>query len=127
MTTPAEAVVAANAEFYAAFEAESMDRMSGIWEHSERAFCTHPGWQMLRGWPAVSESWEGIFSGPSTLQFILTNERVDVAGDVAWVSNDENLLGPGAGGTVAALNLFAHTDGAWRLVGHHASAVMRTR
>ena len=43
---------------------------------------------------------------------------------MAWVSCDENILGDGAGGTAAALNLFLRTDETWRMVGHHASPVV---
>ena len=59
------------------------------------------------------------------LQFIITNERVDRAGDVAWVSCDENLLSDQqVGGTVAALNVFVRDGAAWRLIVHHGSPVV---
>ena len=56
-------------------------------------------------------------------QFILTKETVEVAGDVAWVAVDENILQSTNATTVAALNLFVRTDDGWRLVVHHASPV----
>ena len=79
--------------------------MSESWEHSDRVVCTHPGWQTLRGWAAVSGSWFALFSNSTPLQFILTNESVAVEGDVAWVTVDENLIGETISGTVAALNM----------------------
>lgn len=102
-----------------------MDAMSDCWEHTDRVVCTHPGWQCLRGWGAVAGSWFALFGGPQRLQFILTNDVVEVAGDVAWVTCDENLLdGDDVGGTVAALNVFASDgDGRWLLVAHHGSPV----
>ncbi len=104
--------------------------MSDVWEHTERVACTHPGWRTLHGWAAVSASWFALFRGPSPLQFILTDERVHVAGDLAWVTVDENLIGEGIGGgvgsTVAALNLFARGDSGWRLVAHHGSPIAET-
>lgn len=120
----AEAVSAVNRAFYEAFEQRDFGAMADLWEHSERVVCTHPGWGSLQGWPAVGASFFALFQGKGTMQFILTRERVEVAGDVAWVSVDENLLGDQAGATVAALNLFARRDGAWRVVGHHGSAVL---
>ena len=119
-----ERVLAANRSFYEAFEQRDLDAMSDVWEHSDRVLCTHPGWTALRGWGAVAGSWFAIFTGPSPLQFILTNMRTDVAGDVAWVTLDENLIGEGIGGTVSAVNVFARgDDGRWRMLIHHASPV----
>ncbi|MGH9137519.1 MAG: nuclear transport factor 2 family protein [Acidimicrobiales bacterium] len=122
-----DAVRAANAAFYGAFESRDLDRMSDVWEHSDRVTVVHPGWPMLRGWGAVSGSWFALFGGPQRLQFILTNEQVHAADDVGWVTLDENLLdGDAIGGTVAALNVFVRADdGRWRMVAHHGSPVAR--
>jgi ketosteroid isomerase-like protein len=119
-----DSIRAANRRFYDAFEAADMDAMSDVWEHSERIVCTHPGWATLQGWAAISGSWYALFHNGQSLQFIVTNERAVVAGDVAWVACDENILGDGAsGGTVAALNLFVRDEASWRMVGHHGSPV----
>lgn len=132
------AVLAANAAYYEAFEARDLEAMSDAWEHGDRVSCTHPGWQTLRGWGAVAGSWFALFQGPQHLQFVLTGTHVEVVGDVAWVTVDENLLdsggqAPGAGeadaavgGTVAALNLFVRgADGRWGMVAHHGAPVAR--
>jgi ketosteroid isomerase-like protein len=117
-------VLAANEAFYAAFEARDLDAMSDLWERSDRALCTHPGWPTLHGWGAIASSFMALFQSGQSLQFILTECRTEVAGDMAWVSVDENLLGDQGGSTVAALNLFAcSAGGSWRLVGHHGSPV----
>src|SRR5579864_2607131 len=87
----ARAVEAANQAFYEAFEAKDLDAMSDVWEHSDRALCTHPGWATLRGWGRVSASFFAIFQGQPP-QFVLTRQQVEVLGDLAWVSVDENLL-----------------------------------
>jgi ketosteroid isomerase-like protein len=112
-----------NRAFYDAFEARDIDAMSDLWEHTDRVTCTHPGWTVLRGWGAVAASWMAMFQGPQRLQFILTDERIEVVGDVGWVTVDENIIGPEAGSTVSALNLFTRTERGWRLVAHHGSAV----
>jgi len=118
-------VRAANAAFYEAFEARDMDAMSDTWEHSDRVSCVHPGWAVLRGWGPVAGSWFALFGGPQRLQFILTDEVVEVAGGTGWVTVDENLLdGEEVAGTVTALNVFVRgDDGRWRLVAHHGSPV----
>ena len=100
-----------------------MDAMSDVWEHSDRAVCVHPGWARLTGWGAISASFFALFQNGQPLQFILTGERVELDGDVAWVHCDENILSSEVGATVAALNLFAQRDGRWHLVIHHGSSI----
>ncbi len=128
-----------NRAFYAAFEARDLDAMGQVWERSDRATVTHPGWPTLRSWPAVAESWRRIFDHTPYIQFFLTDEEVMVAGDAAWVTLYENILQevegrrPGVRGApesaalgdarVAATNIFIRTDGAWRMVVHHGSPV----
>jgi ketosteroid isomerase-like protein len=119
-----DSVAAANAAFYAAFEARDLDAMSLVWEHSDRIICTHPGWASLRGWAQVAASFFALFQNSLHLQFILTKERTEIAGDVGWVTVDENILQSSTATTVSALNLFVRgDDGDWRMVAHHASPV----
>jgi ketosteroid isomerase-like protein len=72
----------------------------------------------------VEQSWMRILGGPGRNQFILTNESVHVAGDVAWVTLDENLVAGEASGTIAATNMYVRGAGGWQLVLHHGSPVM---
>jgi ketosteroid isomerase-like protein len=117
-------VLRANRAFYDAFEARDIDAMSDVWEHSDRAWCTHPGWRRLDGWASISASFYAIFTGPQPIQFILTSERAEVVGDAAWVVVDENILGDDAGATASAVNVFVRDGASWRLVAHVASQVM---
>jgi len=117
-------LLAANAAFYAAFEARDLDAMSEIWSHEDHVACTHPGWATLRGWGAVASSWFALFQGEAAMQFILTAVAAHVEGDVGWVTCDENLLAGSQAQTVAATNAFVRAGGTWRLVLHHGSAVV---
>jgi ketosteroid isomerase-like protein len=119
-------VLRANRAFYEAFEARDLDAMSDVWEHSERASCTHPGWRRLDGWASISASFYAIFTGPQPIQFILTGERVEVVGDTAWVMVDENILGDDAGATASAVNVFVRDGATWQMVVHAASQVLTT-
>jgi len=131
-----DAVRTANAGFYAAFERGDLDAMAEVWEHSDRVTVTHPGWPTLRGWARVAGSWDAIFRNTPYIQFVLTDEEVQVDGDVAWVTLDENILQATgtpdvgdadtselAGAHVAAVNVFVHSRGRWRMVVHHGSPV----
>jgi ketosteroid isomerase-like protein len=119
--------LAANQAFYDAFEARDLDAMSDLWEHSERAVCTHPGWSTLRGWGAIVSSFAAMFRGDQSLQFLLTEAVAAVSGETAWVTVDENLLGDHGGATVAAVNIFSRDGERWRLVLHHGSPVHASR
>jgi ketosteroid isomerase-like protein len=136
MPDDVDAVRAANAAFYSAFEAGDLDAMADVWEHSDRIAVTHPGWPTLRGWPSVAGSWDAIFRNTPYIQFVLTGDDVVVAGDAAWVTLDENILqatGSPDGGAadtqefsgarVAAVNVFVRTGDGWRMVLHHGSPV----
>jgi ketosteroid isomerase-like protein len=127
-------VGAANAAFYAAFEAGDLDAMADVWEQSDRARVTHPGWPTLHGWEKVAGSWQAIFSNTRYIQFVLTDERLLVTADLAVVTLDENILqatgADGAAATpdlaaarVAATNVFVPRQGRWRMVHHHGSPV----
>jgi ketosteroid isomerase-like protein len=84
----------------------------------------------------VAGSWDAIFRNTPYIQFVLTGDEVAVAGDVAWVTLDENILqatgGPDggeaesqelSGARVAAVNVFVRARGGWRMVLHHGSPV----
>ena len=123
-----DAVRAANAEFYSAFEAGDLDAMADVWEHSDRIVVTHPGWPMLRGWARVAGSWDAIFRNTGYIQFVLTDELVTVAGDTAWVTLDENILQSASsdelsGSKATSVNVFVRDENEWKMVVHHASPV----
>lgn len=119
------AVTQVNRAFYEAFEANDLDALLQTWERSDRVQCTHPGWSVLRGWSEVAGAWAALIDGPEEIQFVLTNEKVIVHGDVAWVTIDENMLGSSGSGTVSALNIFVRGDDGWKMIGHHGSSVMQ--
>ena len=119
-------VLAVNQAFYDAHEQRDLAAMGAVWQHGERACCIHPGWPILRGWELIEESWRRIFAGAGRNQFIITNEDIQIEGDVAWVSLDENLVDGPVTGTVAATNVFVRTDDGWKMVLHQGSPVARS-
>jgi ketosteroid isomerase-like protein len=128
-------VETANAAYYAAFESRDAEAMAAVWEQSERVAVTHPGWPTLHGWARVAGSWDAIFANTAFIQFVITDEVVQVDGTTAWVTCDENILQAGSsreggedvaelqGGRVAATNVYVYGDGRWRMVLHHGSPV----
>ena len=132
--TTVQAIEAANAEFYAAFEACDIDRMAALWDDSDDISCVHPGSAVLRGRGEVLRSWSIIMANTSYIQFFLTEVEVSVHGDIAVVTCAENILtgveeedggsqGLAHPGRVIATNVFRHADGRWRMWVHHGSPV----
>ena len=121
-----EAVLAANAMFYRAFEMRDVSLMGQLWANGPHVRCIHPGSEPLCGWDEVIGSWEMIFGGLESLRFELTDITVRVGGDLAWVEHSEMLQSEAEGkpafGHVLATNLFERgSDGRWRMIHHHAS------
>ena len=120
----ADAVLRVNQRFYDAIESCDLETMVELWEHSDRVSCVHPGWTILRGWEDVADSWTRILKGPGQNQFILTNTSVNVAGDMAWVVLDENLVAGGRTSTIASINVFVRHGESWRMLVHHGSPIL---
>ncbi len=118
----------ANARFYRAFEMLDLALMDAVWRHGDHAKCVHPGWPLLTGWDAVRSSWEAIFAGTGEMRFTLSDVKVVVAGEVAWVTCTENILSEARGRisvtSVLATNLFERDLHGWRMIHHHASHVL---
>jgi ketosteroid isomerase-like protein len=127
-----DAVLAANAEFYAAFEGGDFDAMQEVWALDDGLVCVHPGTEPIRGRREVMRSWMVLMANAPYIQFFLTDVEAEVVGDLASVTCTENVLSaaPGtpvgvfAGGSATATNVFRNTSEGWRLWIHHASPVL---
>jgi ketosteroid isomerase-like protein len=110
-------VLEANAAFYRTFSARDAAAMRRLWAARLPVACIHPGWDALSGRDEVLASWERILSSEGSPQVRCTLAEAHVLGEVALVTCHEVL----EGGRLAATNVFAREDGAWRLVHHQAS------
>ena len=120
-----EDVSKANQDFYRAFESLELVQMESVWAHEGQVVCVHPGWPVQEGWPAVRESWQVIFQHTDAIRFDVTDEKVELYGEVAWVMCVERIRSRATSraseGAVLATNLFRKQAGKWRLVLHHGS------
>ncbi len=123
----ADAVLAANAAFYQAFESLDLKRMEEVWLRAPYIKCVHPGWGALVGWGPVMESWERIFAATLGMRFTLSGLEVAVHGDLAWVVLVEGIESRHRDGKleghVQATNLFERRDGRWYLGHHHGWSI----
>lgn len=135
MSVDTTAVETVNQAFYTAIEDADLDKMTEIWAEDiegEQISCVHPGWPIVNGRQEVLRSWALIMANTPYIQFVLTDVRVMVLGDVAVLTCEENILTAGdegdssfAAGKVVASNTFVRTDAGWRLWLHHGSPVMQ--
>jgi len=120
-------IVEANSDFYSAFESMDFERMVEVWHKEDSDICIHPGWEILRGWEEIRESWRAIFASASYLRFELTELQVVRIGSIARVTCIENLYSVADGTTsharVAATNLWVLTAQGWRISLHHGSPI----
>ena len=132
MTADVDAVLAVNAELYAAFEEGDPERMEAVWDDADDVSCVHPGWPMLRGRSRVLRSWSVIMANTNYIQFFLTGVHAVVDEDVAIVTCEENILTAVAdpdgalseSAKVVSTNVFRRRVDGWRLWLHHGSPVL---
>jgi ketosteroid isomerase-like protein len=120
-------VAEANERFYLAFESLDMARMESVWAKDAEIQCGHPGWRILRGWGPVMESWRRIFQNTPSMKFTLTNLKIEVRGELAWVTLYENLTSSMQGqeysAAILTTNIFYKSHEGWRMILHHGSSV----
>ena len=118
----------ANSRFYRAFERLDLEEMDGIWAHTDRVQCIHPGWPLIVGWLDVRTSWENIFANTTEMRFTIGDVRVGGGPHVAWVTCTENILSQVSGRvsvtSLLATNVFERAPHEWKMVLHHASHIL---
>ncbi len=127
MTDKINEVMKANEDFYLAMRSADFDRMENIWVNDDSVKCVHPGWPMLHGWEAVSESWKNIFENGGALDIELQDIDYETCGDSAWVICIEKVSykfdGEIQHGFAQSTNIFKFTEDKWLLALHHASPI----
>jgi ketosteroid isomerase-like protein len=113
----------ANRALYKAFETLRLDEMERVWAHDGSVTCIHPGWPIAEGWPAVRETWAVIFENTEDMKFRITDEHIEIVGDLAWVVCIEHVRSGDAAGLVLATNVLRRGQEGWKIVHHHGSPV----
>jgi len=120
-------VLDTNKNFYQAFNRADLNLMKSVWAEKDSVACIHPGWEVLRGFEVIIDSWEKIFVGSENLEIKLSDIKVIGDGGMVWVSCQENLFAMSMSGVqvskVHATNLFEKVGDQWKMVLHHASSV----
>lgn len=112
-------VLEANDALYRAFRERDVEAMERLWAERLPVTCVHPGWDVLDARADVIASWRRILESEGAPDITCSHAEARVVGAVAWVTCHERL----DDAVLAAVNVFAQEDGAWRLVHHQATPV----
>ena len=116
----------ASEQFYAA-----LDRMAhgdagplaDIWSHSEAVTTMHPIGSRQVGWDEVGGSWEQVAQLASDGQVKLSDQLIQVSGDMAYEVGTEQGQVKIAGEQIPleqrVTNIYRREAGAWKIVHHH--------
>jgi ketosteroid isomerase-like protein len=115
---------AAEAAFYAAFEARNLDAMMAVWAHNDSIACIHPLAAPLDGRAAVAAGWRSMFeaAGQFRVQVELAHE-IREPGQVIRIVREYLVIGQEAEPRppILATNVYRREADGWRMVLHHAS------
>ena len=122
--TPDDAEIA----FYEAFERGDLAAMMAVWAESADIVCVHPRGPRRTGFDAVRDSWAQIFTGGGAQLRVRATELRKFDGNSVAVHALIEVLTSSAQPSappqsVCATNVYELTDGGWRMVIHHATAV----
>ncbi|PLZ97095.1 DUF4440 domain-containing protein [Fischerella thermalis CCMEE 5268] len=128
MTNNSE-ILAVNDAFYRAFEKKDIEAMGAVWSQGTGSLCVHPGWDILRGWKAISTSWQKIFKNTPYIEINTEIITVEIRDHLAYIVLVENVMQVINGRKIEArslaTNIFEFLGGKWYLIHHHASPIMR--
>jgi uncharacterized protein (DUF1330 family)/ketosteroid isomerase-like protein len=122
-TTPLGAL----AEFYRAFNGRDLALMEQNWDPSPEAVMDNPLGGILRGWPAIREVYQRLFSGGARVTVEFFDYTLHGADDVFWAIGRERGMLQQAGRPdlpllIRTSRLFRRGgDGRWRQAHHHGS------
>lgn len=108
--------LAANREFYRAFNQRDVAAMEALWARALPVICAHPGMAPIYGREPVLASLRAVLANPNAPTIRPEQEHVLITGSAALVVCEEHVNTA----VLIATNVFAREDGNWRLVHHHA-------
>jgi len=117
-----QAVLEANAAFYAAFQTADFAAMDALWSKHRKVSVYHPNWPGIKTRDAVMESWFRILViGTPPLVSAFDATAIATARTGLVICTEE--LG---GANLIATNVFVLEEGHWRMTNHQASRLPAT-
>lgn len=118
MNDPERSALAANAQFYRAFNQGDFSAMSALWSEQSPVACLHPGDALLVGREAVLRRWREILTIRPPFRLRCDRPTVQLFGNLAIVYCYEGT--EAAPAHLAATNIFIQEGPTFRMVHHHA-------
>ncbi|MEM7146790.1 MAG: nuclear transport factor 2 family protein [Verrucomicrobiota bacterium] len=126
-TAEEEAVLLANAEFYAALNAMfegNLEPMKAVWSHADDVTYMGPGGGFQVGWTDVLKNWEGQAALKLGGEVEPDQIHVALSDSLAVVHNYEigtNIADGDArvAVNIRATNVYRLEDGKWKMISHH--------
>jgi ketosteroid isomerase-like protein len=119
-------VRAASEKFYSALNrmlSGDAGPLGDIWSHSATVTTMHPIGGREVGWDQVGRSWEQLAKLATQGQVRLSDQFIQVAGDMAYELGVEHpqltLGGQPVTGDIRVTNIYRRESGAWKIVHHH--------
>jgi ketosteroid isomerase-like protein len=120
---------AASAQFYAALNRMlngDPGLLADIWSHGATVTTMHPIGGREVGWDQVRKSFEQVSQLTSAGQVRLSDQLIQVTGDVAYELGVERarftLAGQPVAGDCRVTNIYRRESGSWKVVHHHTDA-----
>jgi ketosteroid isomerase-like protein len=121
-----DGVRTASNQFYAALNRMAggdASSMSEVWSHDAAATAMHPIGGRQSGWDAVKAAFDQVAALASAGHVALSDQLIQVCGDVAWESGVEQGELTIAGKKVPighrVTNVYRREAGGWRMIHHH--------
>ena len=125
MAAPFVTPHAVEAAFYRAFQELDLELMDRVWGDDPQSVCVHPGGDLLRGKPAVLQSWSEIFASARRPTLVHRTLQTLEDGPLAIHLVEEMIRPGGEAGAkatrVLATNVYRREADGWRMLTHHAS------
>ncbi len=115
---------AAEAAFYAAFEARSLDAMMAVWSHADHIACIHPLAAPLNGRAAVAAGWHSMFEAAGQFRVqVETVHEMRESEQVIRIVREYLVIGQETEPRppILATNVYRKEADGWRMTLHHAS------
>lgn len=115
---------AAEAAFYAAFEARSPDAMMAVWCGDDGVACIHPLAAPLNGRAAVTAGWRSLFEAAGQFRIrVETAHEIREADQVIRIVREYLVIGyeTEPRPPILATNVYRRGADGWCMVLHHAS------
>lgn len=126
-----QAVMAANAAFYAALSARDATALAKIYAHEDFVMLVNPSGKLRGpGWSAVEPWTKGIAQYYAQLEVKPSDVHVHVNGNVAWVVDTERVNAKLTNGepqnfTLTTTNIYEKIGGSWLMTQHQPTPVAK--